>query len=81
MAEPTTYIVLRAASVSQGDDTSAGWLDVATIDANSGTAAIRHMAKKSDITGGTYVAVPARSFKPVTVKAETVVTLKIEEAG
>lgn len=79
MAEPTSYIVLRAASAAAGDQATAGWIDVATVDATSSTAAIRHMAKKNDVSSGTYVAVPARSWKPVKVAAVQTTVLKLED--
>lgn len=56
----TEYVVLQAS----GDDE---WMVVDTVQARSATAAIR-----AAITGdGQYVAVPARSWQPVTAKTET----------
>lgn len=47
-----------------------GWKELGTVDARSAQAAVRELLDGSD-KGGEYVAVPARSFKPVTVKVET----------
>lgn len=55
-----------------------GWQELAGGDARSATAAIRDLldGRKSDYSE--YVAVPARSWKPVTVKVETKTTLRFE---
>lgn len=47
------------------------WKQVAAVRARSATAAIRDHIALSGATEGTYVAVPARSWQPVTVKVET----------
>lgn len=67
---PTDYIVL---SRDTSRDTSGYWTQEKTVQARSAEAAIRQLG-----TEGTYVAVPARSWKPVTVKAETQTVLRLE---
>lgn len=64
----TEYVVLV-----RGPEAS--WTDSATVKARSAEQAIRSVGKE-----GTFVAIPARSWKPVTVKAETTTVLKLEEA-
>jgi hypothetical protein len=64
----TTYIVLHQAS----HDT---WTFHDSAEASSADAALR----KSIGEPGTYVAVPARSWKPVTVTTETRTVLKLEQ--
>lgn len=70
-AEPTEYVVLRR---GEGDL----WGIVASdIRARSGNEAIRQVL---GVTEGVHVAVPARSWKPVTVRAEVQTRLKLESA-
>lgn len=81
MAE-TAYIVLRRDE--DGGGIAVGrWEALDTREtASSAEAAIRQALKdKPAVPLGTYVAVPARSWKPVTVKAETQTVLRLEEAG
>lgn len=76
MAE-TTYMILRR--VSHPQDTPGApeqWEAQGTVDAPSADAALR----KAVTEGGTYLATPARSWKPVTVKAETQTVLRLENA-
>lgn len=61
----TEYIVLT--QNADGD-----WVIHETVHAATAQAAIR-----SGQTAGTYVAVPARSWKPVTVKTETKTVLTL----
>jgi hypothetical protein len=68
----TTYIVLRQPPGTGGPDI---WEDYAAVDASSATDAIKKVADD----GGKYVAVPARSWKPVTVTTETRTILKLEQ--
>ncbi len=56
------------------------WKSAATIEASSAETAIRIHCKTLDEPGGVYVAVPSRSWRPVTVKAETTTVLKLETA-
>lgn len=67
-AEATDYIMLKR-------DASGFWTQEKTVQARSAEAAVRQLGKE-----GTYVAVPARSWKPVTVKAETQTVLRLEAA-
>jgi hypothetical protein len=93
MADPTSYIVLRRTSAAKSPIDAAAttggsgdeqWERVATVQASSATAAIRSelidLIPRDQSHAGTYVAIPARSFKPVTVTAETQTVIKIEEA-
>lgn len=61
----TTYLVL-------GKDAARDiWVPVKTYDARSAREAIFAAAKEQKTETGTYVAVPARSWQPLTVKTET----------
>jgi hypothetical protein len=67
---PTTdYVVLD-------QDASLFWKVVGEVSARNADAAIREFAKAGS-DPQTYVAVPARSWKPVTVKTETKTILTI----
>lgn len=58
----STYVVLVGAPES-------GWVETNRVDAASAEAAIRRTA---DLQGeGKYVAIPARSWKPISVSVET----------
>lgn len=83
----TAYVVLRRENSISGkvDDPveSARWhwtIENSNVPAASAEAAIRLACKADDMPGGTYVAVPARSWKPVTVQAVQTTVLKIEDA-
>src|SRR3990172_9362937 len=68
------YVVLEL----QEATTPAGlWKYVRTIEAASAAAAIRAVAEGA----ATYVAVPARSWKPLRVRSETQTVLRLEEAS
>lgn len=43
--------------------------------------ATRKYVENIGASGGTFVAIPRKSFRPVTVRAETVTTLKLEEVN
>jgi hypothetical protein len=81
MAEPTTYTVLREGSHPPIDGKDSPWFVYRshTVAPNA-EAAIRRACDGDDLANGRYVAIPARSWKPVTVRAETTTTLRIEEA-
>ena len=64
----TEYVVLSR-------DDSGYWSNAGTWEARSAEGAIRALKKE-----GTYVAVPQRSWKPVTVQAVQTTVLKLEEA-
>lgn len=65
----TDYVILRR------DDNGFWKMYADSASARSADGAIRAIGKE-----GTFVAIPARSFKPVTVKAETKTVLKLGEA-
>jgi hypothetical protein len=69
----TAYIVLKAASASE-------WLDTAKpVKASSAAAAIRNFVTENpNEGGGVYVAVPERSFRPITVRVEQTTVLKLD---
>jgi hypothetical protein len=74
MAESTTYIVLRATA----DET--GWEYISKVaNVGSAEAALRAAINTENGQAGTYVAVPKRSWKPVTVTTETRTVLKLEQ--
>jgi hypothetical protein len=65
----TTYIVLRKLNEL------GGWgLENLAVEASSAETAIR----KSEPSEGTYVAVPARSWKPVQVRTETQTVIRLD---
>lgn len=75
----TAYVVLRRsqralAGTDATNQNNGAWEDVATIEANNATEAIRTAAKKQE---GEYVAIPARSFSPVKVTVETKTLVKL----
>lgn len=81
MAEPTAYIVLRAASAATDDNPNADWRELeGVVRATTAEAAIRAAVTKLDPTvqGGTYLAVPHRSYRPVTVSAVQTTVLKLD---
>lgn len=67
----TEYVVLRQ---QEGE-----WEELHRCEARSATSAIRQLSETvipdAPFAGGTYVAIPVRSFQPVTVKLETKQTL------
>jgi hypothetical protein len=65
----TTYIVLRRSQPTEND-----WKLDSTVEATSADAAIR----KANPKDGLYVAVPARSWRPVTVRTETTTTIRLD---
>lgn len=60
----TEYLIL---SKSAGSST---WTEQKTVEASSAKAAVRKFLGEASNPDGTYVAVPARSWQPVTVKTE-----------
>lgn len=81
MAEPTTYIVLRHFQ-AEGSDGRWDRIGKDTVEATSAENAIKAIVSRrtANDQSGTYVAVPQRSWKPVTVQAVQTTVLKIEEA-
>jgi len=71
----TEYVILKQLDTS-------GWDRVSKITSRSAEQAVRDVVESlSDgDQGGTFVAIPARSWKPVKVTPLTVTTLKLEEA-
>lgn len=63
-AKATEYVVLA----ESGDKT---WKDVGRQTARSAKAAVAAHVTAAKLNAGTFVAVPARSFDPITVKTET----------
>lgn len=72
----TTYIVLHMKE-EMGEQWSLLDPGDAAVEAPNANAAIRKVLSNRPAYSGTYVAVPARSWKPVTVTAETQTVLKI----
>jgi hypothetical protein len=73
----TTYIVLKHITDAPMPDESpiAYWaIEGDAGSASSAEAAIRKIVKD----GGTYVAVPARSWKPVQVRTETQTVIRLD---
>jgi hypothetical protein len=81
-----SYVVLQLVTTeehdeaTQRDGVTQSWRDIGSVPARSAEAAIREVLAGDSEGSGTYVAIPARSWKPVTVRAETTTTLRIEEA-
>lgn len=83
----TTYIVLKGPVKAPANTATTsgpnGWTRVGEVEATSAEAAIRTHAENISTDGttldgsGTYVAIPARSWKPTTVTVETKTTLKL----
>jgi hypothetical protein len=69
----TEYMILRSA-----EDGSYNWAEMGVQAARSAPAALKAMAEKvgADVPRDKFVAVPARSWKPVTVKVETKTALR-----
>ena len=89
-AAPTEYVILRqhltgppTSSTTAGSQSARAheqWDRATTVQARSAEHAIRVHAETNKITDGVYIAIPARSFKPVKVTAELQTTLKIAPA-
>lgn len=63
----TEYKILRRRESAESLDGGAPWMEAGTVEASSAREAIR----KSVTESGTVVAVPARSWLPLTVSIET----------
>jgi hypothetical protein len=74
----TTYIVLREADYAPGE--RAWKVENSSVPAASADAAVRLACKTASNPTGVYVAVPARSWKPVKVAAVQTTALKLESA-
>jgi hypothetical protein len=62
----TMYTILRETKASEG-----AFSVVGEAEASSAPGAIRAFAAKDGGSGGTFVAIPSRSWQPVTVELET----------
>lgn len=76
----TKYVVLRQEMA--GDPARGSWHEVTSAAASSAEGAIRAVVGKltEKDQAGTFVAVPARSWKPVTVNPQTTIRLELTEA-
>lgn len=74
-AAQTEYRVLKQ------DDVVGGWAEVQIVKAASASGALRACISKLDLADqpGTFVAVPARSWKPTRVAPKTTVQLELTE--
>jgi hypothetical protein len=70
--QTTEYVVLRDNDTSEG--AMAAYTTVQKVRANSANDAIKKAAGGKE---GVYIAVPARSFKPVKVTVHTETTIKL----
>ena len=72
----TEYLILRSTTNTEAGQ--AAWEDITRETASSAQKAIRQAAERlgADAPHNHFVAVPARSWKPVTVKVETKTALK-----
>lgn len=69
----TEYVVLWSEKGGEG------WIEADRVEARSAQAAIAAAVQKGDVTDADadrFVAIPSRSFRPVTVKVETKTALK-----
>lgn len=67
--QPTEYVILERIE-DQLPDSNPRWAEAGTEQARDATQAIKqHLAGKSEIDS-TFVATPARSWKPVSVKTK-----------
>lgn len=74
----STYHILR--EVKAGGEVTGYEPVTANIQAASADAAIRaYFDQNNGATGGTFVAIPSRSWKPITVKVETQTVVKLEQ--
>ena len=76
-ASPTEYMVLRLG------EQPGSWTTIGDVEARNSTEAIRRTVSKlaPDDRAGVFVAVPVRSWKPVTVRAEVQTRLKLESVA
>ncbi len=67
----TSYVVLKRADGPESEKT---WREIRALGATTARDAVRQVAAE---TPGTYIAVPARSMVPVTVKVEKQTVVKL----
>ncbi len=70
---PTAYVIL--AEDTKGNESY--WRVAGTVTAPGSAAAVRAHATKNGVADGRLVAVPVRSWQPVTIKTETSTKLVI----
>lgn len=81
MADPTTYIVLRQIThpPTERDGSVVAWrIENSNVPATNAETAIRIACKTDNAPAGTYAAVPIRSWRPVTVRAEQTTVIRLE---
>jgi hypothetical protein len=71
----TEYVVLKKTQTTA--DEPKRWGEVKTVTARSAVEAIRAAIPAQSGQEGTFIAVPARSFKPVTVKVEQTTRVRV----
>ncbi len=69
--QDTAYLVLSK------DDDKDWWILVGTYSATSSKAAVAAAVKAKGATAGTFVAVPKRSWQPLTLSVETATKVKL----
>jgi hypothetical protein len=74
----TNYTILRKTQKDPSADDF--WQEVGQRDAGTPGGAVKGFLG-TDGGGGTFVAVPTRSFRPMTVKVEQVRKVKVEEVA
>lgn len=72
------YVVLQQATESVLNDPAGGWVHIGRWSGYSAEHAVRLAVAQHGNSEGTYVAVPARSWKPVTVQAVQTTVLKLD---
>lgn len=72
----TEYVILERLTNTTG---GVSWREFARETGRSADSALKTSLEGNE-DGGTFIAIPARSWKPVKVTPETVTTLKLEEA-
>lgn len=81
----TEYVVLKKPAVSSNAMSGGpqGWSIIGTFDGRDATTAIKAAVGEplTDGVSGNYVAVPSRSWKPVTVDVKVEKTLVLGEAS
>lgn len=66
----------RIFNEGQAQIAGGAWVEIGGTEARSAESAIRLVVARSDDTEGEYVAVPARSWKPIKVSVETKTQLR-----
>jgi hypothetical protein len=77
----TEYVILRSRPKTPTEGTQWEWIGTRT--ARTNEAALKAFlddATTGDKIDGTYLSIPARTYKPIKITQQTVTTLKLEEA-